>query len=103
MARNEEEKDRAALIIIPIIAGAGALWYFLSRRVVAGPDKAVLMGKVTDADTGGGVGGATVLITGGAGGYQVNTSPNGNYQIPDVEPGVYNGEVTHPNYQPAYF
>jgi len=67
------------------------------------PDPARLYGRVTNSQTGGGVAGAVVQITGTGGGYQGVTNSTGNYDIPGITPGTYDGMVTHPDYETAYF
>lgn len=95
---NEKEKDKKALIILPIFLGAGALWFFLRRKVVADPDKAILFGKVTDADTLAGIKGINVNCDG----YTGKTDAAGNYQIINIPPGTYSVTFTDPlgRYEP---
>jgi|GEM_PF-2428389 len=64
---------------------------------------AALFGVVTDDQTGAAVAGATVQITGTGGGYQSTTDMNGAYDILHIEPGSYDGMITHPDYETAYF
>ena len=96
---NEKEKDKKALIILPIILGAGAaVWLFLRRKVAADPDKAILFGKVTDADTLAGVQGIDVNCNG----YAAKTNGGGDYQIINIPPGTYSVTFTDPleRYEP---
>lgn len=94
---NEKEKDKKALIILPILLGAGAVWLFL-RRKVADPDKAILFGKVTDAGTLAGIQGINVACDG----YTGKTNTGGDYQIINIPPGTYSVTFTDPlgRYQP---
>jgi len=46
---------------------------------------------------------AHVQIDGTGGPYEGWTGPTGMCEITDIEPGVYDGVVTHPDYEPAYF
>ena len=94
---NEEEKDKAALIILPIVLGGAAAWYFLSRKVSADPNKAILFGNVTDVDTGHGIQGVSVACDG----YTAKTDSHGDYNIINIEPGEYYVSFQHPNYQPV--
>ena len=67
------------------------------------PEPATLYGKVTDADTGSGVSGATVSITGPGGSYSDTTDYGGNYRIEGIVPGTYSGLVIHPDYEDYAF
>jgi len=89
---KDEEKEKKGLLIIPIFLGAGALWYFLRRKVAADPDKATVFGKVTDAESGAGIGGIHVACNGYAG----TTNSAGDYQIINIEPGTYDLMFTDP-------
>ena len=95
---NDEEKDKKALIILPIFLGAGALWYFFRRKVVADPDKAILFGKVADADTLAGIQDIDVNCNG----YAAKTNIGGEYQIINIPAGTYSVTFTDPlgRYQP---
>jgi len=66
-------------------------------------EPATLLGTVSEVGTGIGVPGATVMISGTGGTYQATTGGNGQYQISGIEPGTYDGQVTHPDYETAYF
>ncbi len=57
-----------------------------------------LEGVVTDADTGKGIGGATVMI--GQTGPSTTTGGDGTYSIEDVEAGTYDVTVSATGYQP---
>jgi len=89
---NGEKKDRAALIILPIFLGAGALWYFLRRKVDVDPELAILYGKVTDAETAAGIKDINVNCNG----YTGKTNSAGDYQIINIEPGTYDVMFTDP-------
>ena len=56
---------------------------------------ASLHGYVTDAETGGAVGGARVELIGLS---YATTNSTGYYEITDIPPGTYSGKVTHPDY-----
>ena len=86
------EKDKKALIIVPIVLGAGALWFFLRRKVAADPDKAILFGKVTDAYSLAGIKGIDVSCDG----YAAKTNGGGDYQIINIPPGTYSVSFTDP-------
>jgi len=66
-------------------------------------EPATLYGKVTNAETGGNVVGAVVQISGDGGTYSDTTNSSGNYQINNIEPGTYDGLVTHPDYEDKTF
>lgn len=95
---NEKEKEKKALIILPIFLGAGALWLFLRRKVAADPDKAILFGKVTDADSLAGIQGIDVNCDG----YAAKTNAGGDYQIINIQPGTYSVTFMDPlgRYEP---
>jgi|GEM_PF-1601952 len=85
MATKEEKKDRAALIILPIVGGIAALWYFLTRKVSADPDKAILFGTVVDSSNGLPIKGVNVACDG----YTGQTNAAGDYEIINIPPGEY--------------
>jgi len=91
---NEEEKDKAALIILPIFLGGAAAWYFLRKKVSADPNKAILEGTVTDDKTDQPINGVSVAC----GQYTGKTNPDGFYRIINIEPGEYYVSFQHPNY-----
>ena len=95
---NEKEKEKKALIILPIFLGAGALWLFLRRKVAADPDKAILFGKVTDAYSLAGIQGIDVNCDG----YAAKTNDGGDYQIINIPPGTYSVTFMDPlgRYEP---
>lgn len=65
-------------------------------------EPATLFGTIINADTGTAVIGATVTITGPAT-YSDTSDSTGAYRITNIIPGAYNGEVSHPDYETAYF
>jgi len=97
MATEDKEKEKkAALIIIPIGLGAFLLWWF-TRRV--DPNKAILYGLVTDAETEAAISDIDVNCDGYAG----KTNANGEYVITNIPPGTYSVTFTDPygRYQSA--
>ena len=84
------EKEKKALIILPIALGAGLAWFFLRRKVVADPDKAILFGKVTDAGTLAGIQGVDVNCNG----HTAKTNSGGDYEIINIPPGTYSVTFT---------
>ena len=95
--QEEEKRDKAALIILPIFLGGAAAWYFFSRKVSADPNKAILFGTVTDADNGQPVKDVAVNCNG----YTGKTDSQGDYNIINIEPGTYPVQFSHPNYEPV--
>lgn len=95
---NEKEKEKKALIILPILLGAGAVWLFFRRKVVPDPDKAILFGKVTDADTLAPIQGIDVNCNG----HAAKTNGGGDYQIINIPAGTYSVTFTDPlsRYEP---
>lgn len=96
---NKKEKTKKALIILPIFIGVGgALWYFLRRKVVADPNKAILFGKVVSAGTLTGIQGIDVNCNG----YAAKTNDGGDYQIVNIPAGTYSVTFTDPleRYEP---
>lgn len=95
---NEKEKDKKALIILPILLGAGAVWLFLRRKVAADPNKAILFGQVVNADTLAGIQGIDVNCNG----HAAKTNGGGDYQIINIPPGTYSVIFTDPlgRYEP---
>ncbi|WP_255192792.1 MSCRAMM family protein [Natronobeatus ordinarius] len=63
----------------------------LSANYVLGGN-AEIDGKITDAETGGGIGGATVTAQNGTGAYEATTSADGTYTIENV-PGGHDYDV----------
>ena len=62
------------------------------------PEPATLHGVVRDAETGYGIGGATVALVG----YKSTTTlSNGSYQISNIDPGTYTVRFSHPDYEPV--
>jgi len=86
-----------------ITLGAGEVKQVNVQLTPVAVQPATLQGVVTNAQTGWAVAGAVVQITGTGGGYQATTNSSGAYQITGIEPGTYNGMVTHPDYETAYF
>ena len=95
--KEEEKKDKAALVILPIFLGGAAAWYFFSRKVSADPNKAILFGRVTDVVTGDPIQGVTVNCNG----YTRQTNSQGEYEIINIEPATYLVQFTHQNYEPV--
>ena len=104
---NEKEKDRKALVILPIFLAGGLAYYFWRRSVGAEPppepepDKATLFGVVTDAVTGHPIQGVNVDCDGPAGAYSAPTASNGMYQFQNIEPGSYEVVFTKAGYDPV--
>lgn len=92
------ERDKKALVILPIVAAAGGLWLFLRRKVAADPDKAILFGKVTDAYSLAGIQGIDVNCDG----YAAKTNGGGDYQIINIPAGTYSVTFMDPlgRYEP---
>jgi hypothetical protein len=65
----------------------------------AGPNDAVVIGKVSNPDTGEGIEGAVVVVTGNSlqGERSMTTDSTGLYRIPDLPPGIYQVTVFHPD------
>ena len=63
---------------------------------------ASLFGYITDADTLLPIVGALVELI-GAGDYSTITNSDGYYQILEIAPGVYSGQITAAGYEPATF
>ncbi|MGQ9545902.1 MAG: carboxypeptidase regulatory-like domain-containing protein [Dehalococcoidia bacterium] len=63
---------------------------------------AMLFGYVTDASTHQPIAGAFIQLS-GAYFYSGITNANGYYEIVDIVPGVYDGQVTATGYQPYTF
>ena len=85
---------------MPITLGPGEerqLNVSLSATVIP---TASLFGYVTDAETGAPIVGATVQLSGG---YAAITNSQGYYQILDIIPGSYSGQVTAAGYEPYTF
>jgi len=61
---------------------------------------ASLFGYVTDADGGEPIAGALVQLSGG---YSATTNSQGYYQILNIVPGSYSGQVTAAGYEPYTF
>ena len=94
---EEKKKRKAGLIILPLVAGAGAILYFLTRKTPVDPEKAVLYGQVTDLETSNGIKDAVV----NCGGYTGKSGSDGGYQIINIPPGTYPVTFTHPSYYPV--
>lgn len=97
--QQEEKRDKALLIIVPVVGIAAAI-YFLSKKAGAEPDpeKAILYGQVTDSSTAYPVPGVSV----NCGGHTAKTDGNGLYQIINIPPGTYEVSFTHKDYEPLY-
>ena len=106
---NDTEKDKKALVILPIFLVGGLAYYFWKRSAGAEPppepepDKATLYGVVTDAVTGQAIGGVNVDCDGPDGAYSALTASNGMYQLQNIEPGSYEVVFTKAGYDPAVF
>jgi len=61
---------------------------------------ASLFGYVTDAQTGSPIVGALVQLSGS---YAATTNSQGYYQILNIVPGTYSGQVTAAGYEPYTF
>jgi hypothetical protein len=66
------------------------------------PELARLWGHVTDAVTQAPIAGALIQLI-GAYQYSATTDSTGYYEIPEIIPGVYSGEVTANGYEPYAF
>ncbi|MGQ9545962.1 MAG: carboxypeptidase-like regulatory domain-containing protein [Dehalococcoidia bacterium] len=94
---KEEEKKKAIPIIIGFLGGVAALLLW-RRKVTAQPDKAILYGQVTDAETGNSIQNIHVNCDG----YTGKTDVNGNYRIINIPAGTYTVTFTDPSgrYEP---
>lgn len=81
------------------IVGAAAAQLVVVSSAEAGPNDAVLTGVIRNPDTGEGIEGAVVIVTGNAlqGQRTVTTDASGLYRIPDLPPGIYQVTVMHPD------
>jgi protocatechuate 3,4-dioxygenase beta subunit len=61
---------------------------------------ATLLGYVTDATTGQPIAGAVVELSGG---YAATTDSQGYYQVLNIVPGSYSGQVSAAGYEPYTF
>jgi len=93
--KEEEKRDKTALIILPIILG-GAAAFLLTRKAAADPNKAILYGHVSDVQTEAGINNASVHCAG----LTAKTNADGNYSIINIPPGTYGVTFTHPSYYP---
>lgn len=85
---------------MPITLEPGANKHLPVHLTPLPPELATLYGKVTDADSPTvPVVGAVIQITGPGGTYSDTTDGNGDYEITGIEPGIYDGIVTHPDYE----
>jgi hypothetical protein len=93
MAAIKEEKrgDKAALLIFPIGLGALLLWW--KKRL--DPNKAILYGVVTDAETLA----PLVNINVNCDGYTGKTNAAGEYTIVNIPAGEYSVTFTDPSGQ----
>ena len=94
---KEEEKKEVIPILIFLGLGGGLAAWLLRRRPQ--PEKAILYGFVSDAETQEGIANINVDCDG----YTGKTDSNGNYRIINIEPGTYTVNFTDPsgNYEPA--
>jgi len=77
--------------LIGAYTNGAAVANIVLEPVIRIPGRGVLVGQITDSDTGLGIGGATVMVTTADGEViEVTTSPAGNYFVNGLEP----GEVT---------
>ena len=95
--KQEEEREKALPIIIFVGLGIGGLAvYLLTRKPPIDPDKAILYGLVTDAETHVGIPNVNV----DCGGYAGKTDSGGEYTIINIPPGTYPVTFTAPGYEP---
>jgi len=85
-----KDEDKKALAVGAGVAVAAAL--LLVRKTHAEPDKAILFGQVTDAETGDPVNNINVSCNG----YIGKTNSAGSYRIINIEPGTYDVTFTDP-------
>ena len=91
--KEEEKKDKAGLILIPLF-GVGAFLVWLFRKK-PNPDLAILYGHVTDVETQQGIPNINVECNG----YTGKTDASGQYSIINIEPGTYIVSFTDPQGQ----
>jgi len=92
--KEEEERDKALPIVgILGLGAAGALAWWLLRKPKPEPDKAILFGLVTDAETHEGISNINVDCDGCKG----KTDANGQYSIINIPPGSYMVTFTDPS------
>ena len=102
MAKTKEEEERDKALPIVAILGLGAAsalaWWFL-RKPKPEPDKAILFGIVTDAETHQPIANINVDCDG----YGAKTDPKGQYNMINIPPGSYTVTFTDPSgrYEPA--
>jgi hypothetical protein len=102
MAKTKKEEERDKALPIVVIFGAGvaglAIWLLLGRRKID-PEKAILFGTVTDAETQAGIPNINVVCDG----YTAKTDAGGDYTITNIPPGTYSVSFTDPfgRYQPV--
>lgn len=61
-------------------------------------EKAILYGKITDAQTHLAIANALIQLTG----YSARATLDGNYRIENIEPGTYEGSVSADGYETYY-
>jgi len=88
--KEEEKKDKAGLILIPLF-GVGAFLVWLFRKK-PNPDLAILYGHVTDVETQQGIADINVECNG----YTGKTDATGHYSIINIAPGTYGVNFTDP-------
>ena len=93
--KEEEEKEKALPIIVFIgLSGLAAAWLLLRGKPIE-PDKAILYGLVTDAETYVGIADIDVDCDG----HTAKTDVNGEYAIINIPPGTYAVTFTDPSGQ----
>jgi protocatechuate 3,4-dioxygenase beta subunit len=72
----------------------------LNVALLPAPLNATLFGYITDAESGGPIAGALVELSGG---YSATTNSQGYYQILNIPPGSYEGQVSAAGYELSTF
>ena len=85
---------------MPIILGPGEQRELDVALTPAVIPNATLFGYITDHETGKPIASALVQLSGG---YSAVTNSNGYYQISNIIPGSYSGQVSADGYEPAAF
>lgn len=88
--KEGEKKEKILPILVFLGLGGGLAAWLLRRKPAIDPNKAILYGRVTNAETQEGISNINVDCDG----YTAKTDSNGEYNIINIPPGTYSVTFT---------